>query len=174
MLLFPHVFSMYLFHGMIFWSLGAWVCITLNNTLPYWAVLIVTAVVCYSVLFLFLPLLSLIAGLCGKGLAGDIKRDSMEEPLPGRPTLTPFGRDWLDRNGMVDGIPVVGSTTPIEESKVGNMGKGKEEVNGVEIRVIDCEEGLVQETTISSTNKNSKGKFAEGEVYVKGNQIIKA
>ncbi|KAA8574809.1 hypothetical protein EYC84_004056 [Monilinia fructicola] len=51
MLIFPHVFSMYLFHGMIFWSLGAWVCITVNNVLPYWAVLIVTAVVCYTALF---------------------------------------------------------------------------------------------------------------------------
>ncbi|KAJ8066097.1 hypothetical protein OCU04_005188 [Sclerotinia nivalis] len=169
MLLFPHVFSMYLFHGMIFWSLGAWVCITLNNILPYWAVLIVTAVVCYTVLFLSLPLLSLIAGLCGKGLAGDIKRDSREEPLRGRPTLTPFGRDWLDRNGMVDGIPVVSGAALIEENEVENTGKGKEKVNGVEIRIIECEEGVVQEPTISPTSKMLKGKFAEGEVHVNGN-----
>ncbi|KAM0125904.1 hypothetical protein ACHAP3_009522 [Botrytis cinerea] len=118
MLLFPHVFSMYLFHGMIFWSLGSWVCLTLNNILPYWAVLIVTAVVCYTVLFLSLPMLSLIAGLFGKGLAGDIKRDSREEPLKGRPTLTPFGRDWLNRNGMIDGIPVVTVEASTEVNKV--------------------------------------------------------
>ncbi|ESZ96989.1 hypothetical protein SBOR_2621 [Sclerotinia borealis F-4128] len=174
MILFPHVFSMYLFHGIIFWSLGAWVCITVNNLLPYWAVLIVTAVVCYTVLFLSLPLLSLIVWLCGKGVAGDVTRDSTEEPLRGRPTLVPFGRDWLDRNGMVDGIPVVGGVEPVEENEIGRMEKGKKKMDGVEIRITECGEEVVGDPTISHRNKMAKGKFAEGEVHINGDQIMKA
>ncbi|TGO25658.1 hypothetical protein BPAE_0075g00130 [Botrytis paeoniae] len=153
MLIFPHVFSMYLFHGMIFWSLGAWVCLTLNNILPYWAVLIVTAVVCYTVLCLSLPMLSLIAGLFGKGLAGDIKRDSREEPLKGRPTLTPFGRDWLNRNGMIDGIPVVSGEASTEGNKVERIDTEKKKMNRVEIRVIECGEEVSGDSIVSFANK---------------------
>ncbi|KAI9648066.1 hypothetical protein NHQ30_002694 [Ciborinia camelliae] len=176
MLLFPHAFSMYLFHGMIFWSLGAWVCITVNNILPYWAVLIVTAVVCYTVLFLSLPILSLIAWLCGKGVAGDIRRDSTEEPLRGRPTLVPFGRDWLDRNGMVDGIPVVSGVEPIEKNQIGRMekGKGNEQINEVEIQITECEEEIEGDPTIRPINNMAKGTIPEGEVHINGDEIIKA
>lgn len=174
MLLFPHVFSMYLFHGMIFWSLGAWVCITLNNILPYWAVLIVTAAVCYTVLFLSLPALSLIAWLCGKGIAGDIKRDSREEPLRGRPTLTPFRRDWLDRNGMVDGIPVTSGVKLIDDSEVGIMEKGKKKVNGVEIRIIECEEENSRDRAASPTSQMGKDRLAEDGVYINGDLITRA
>ncbi|KAF7939073.1 uncharacterized protein EAE98_001409 [Botrytis deweyae] len=171
MLLFPHVFSMYLFHGMIFWSLGAWVCLTLNNILPYWAVLIVTAVVCYTVLFLSLPMLSLIAGLFGKGLAGDIKRDSREEPLKGRPTLTPFGRDWLNRNGMIDGIPVVGGEASTEDKKVERIDAGQKKMTQVEIRVIECGEEVGGDCNVRSANKVDRLGSADGEA---GDQISKA
>ncbi|RAL61801.1 hypothetical protein DID88_002864 [Monilinia fructigena] len=174
MLIFPHVFSMYLFHGMIFWSLGAWVCITVNHILPYWAVLIVTAVVCYTALFLSLPALSLIAWLCGKGVAGHIKRDSIEEPLRSRPTLVPFGRDWLNRNGMVDGIPVASYVEPIEENEIERMEKGKKKMNKVEIRIIECENEAGEHLTISRTDKIFKDKFAEGEVHINGDKIMKA
>ncbi|KAF7911323.1 uncharacterized protein EAF01_002830 [Botrytis porri] len=170
MLLFPHVFSMYLFHGMIFWSLGAWLCLALNNILPYWAVLIVTAVVCYTVLFLSLPMLSLIAGLFGKGLAGDIKRDSREEPLKGRPTLTPFGRDWLNRNGMIDGIPVVSGEALNEENKVESIDTGRKKTTGVEIRVIECGEAVVRDSIVSSASKVNKLGSANGQA---GDQINK-
>ncbi|CCD48934.1 hypothetical protein ACHAPC_009548 [Botrytis cinerea] len=163
MLLFPHVFSMYLFHGMIFWSLGSWVCLTLNNILPYWAVLIVTAVVCYTVLFLSLPMLSLIAGLFGKGLAGDIKRDSREEPLKGRPTLTPFGRDWLNRNGMIDGIPVVTVEASTEVNKVEKTDTERKGTDGVKIRVIECDEEVGGDSIASSADKVDRLGSADGE-----------
>ncbi|KAF7960624.1 hypothetical protein EAE96_000300 [Botrytis aclada] len=171
MLLFPHIFSMYLFHGMIFWSLGAWICLTLNNILPYWAVLIVTAVVCYTVLFLSLPMLSLIAGLFGKGLAGDIKRDSREEPLKGRPTLTPFGRDWLNRNGMIDGVPVVSGEVSAEEDKVERTDTGKKKTTAVEIRVIECGEEVSGDSNVHPANKVECLGSADGEM---GDQINKA
>ncbi|KAM0132750.1 hypothetical protein ACHAO1_006639 [Botrytis cinerea] len=163
MLLFPHVFSMYLFHGMIFWSLGSWVCLTLNNILPYWAVLIVTAVVCYTVLFLSLPMLSLIAGLFGKGLAGDIKRDSREEPMKGRPTLTPFGRDWLNRNGMIDGIPVVTVEASTEVNKVEKTDTERKGTDGVKIRVIECDEEVGGDSIASSADKVDRLGSADGE-----------
>ncbi|KAM0151008.1 hypothetical protein ACHAPG_008517 [Botrytis cinerea] len=163
MLLFPHVFSMYLFHGMIFWSLGSWVCLTLNNILPYWAVLIVTAVVCYTVLFLSLPMLSLISGLFGKGLAGDIKRHSREEPLKGRPTLTPFGRDWLNRNGMIDGIPVVTVEASTEVNKVEKTDTERKGTDGVEIRVIECDEEVGGDSIASSADKVDRLGSAAGE-----------
>ncbi|EMR84104.1 putative glycoside hydrolase family 16 protein [Botrytis cinerea BcDW1] len=163
MLLFPHVFSMYLFHGMIFWSLGSWVCLTLNNILPYWAVLIVTAVVCYTVLFLSLPMLSLIAGLFGKGLAGDIKRDSREEPLKGRPTLTPFGRDWLNRNGMIDGIPVVTVEASTEVNKVEKTDTERKGTDGVKIRVMECDEEVGGDSIASSADKVGRLGSADGE-----------
>ncbi|TEY65919.1 hypothetical protein BOTCAL_0135g00060 [Botryotinia calthae] len=170
MLLFPHVFSMYLFHGMIFWSLGAWVCLTLNNILPYWAVLIVTVVVCYTVLFLSLPMLSLIAGLFGKGLAGDIKRDSREEPLKGRPTLIPFGRDWLNRNGMIDGIPLVSVEVSTEVNGVEKIDTERERMDGVEIRVIECDEEVGGGFIASSAKNVDKLGSADGEA---GDQISK-
>lgn len=126
--LFPHIFTIYLFHGMIFWSLGAWICVTLSSQgiLPYWAVVLVTAMVCYVVLFCSLPVLSLLVWGCGKGVVGEIVRDSMEVPVRNRATLVPFGRDWLNRNGMVDGIPGVG----VVDGR-GETDKGNEKVNKV-------------------------------------------
>lgn len=55
-------------------------------------------------------------------------RDSIEVPVRNRATLVPFGRDWLDRNGMVDGILGVG----VVDGR-GETDKGDEMVNRVNV-----------------------------------------
>lgn len=95
-LIFPHIFTIYLFHGFIFWSLGSFLCIQLAvHGLPYWANLSIVAVVCYSTLALSLPILTPMVEITGKTITQGIWRSAREESVKRKPTLWPFGREFL-------------------------------------------------------------------------------
>ncbi|KAB8298715.1 hypothetical protein EYC80_000890 [Monilinia laxa] len=92
LILFPHIFTIYLIHGLIWWSLGSLVCVNLaaNTSLPYWSVALITAVICYSTLFASLPILTPVVETLGKNVTGNIWRMAHLKPAPRRKTLFPF------------------------------------------------------------------------------------
>ena len=99
MLIFPHVFTIYLLHGFIFWTFGPWLCVFLAvRGLGYGANILVVALCCYTVLALTTPVVTPILDCLGKSITSDIWRRAREEPPPRHPTLHPFPKDlFLNR-----------------------------------------------------------------------------
>ncbi|APA08881.1 hypothetical protein sscle_04g036510 [Sclerotinia sclerotiorum 1980 UF-70] len=99
LMLFPHIFTIYLVHGLVWWSLGSVVCVHLAayTSLPYWSVVLITAIICYGTLFASLPILTPVVETLGKNVTGNIWRMAHDEPAPRRKTLFPFpDRLFLD------------------------------------------------------------------------------
>lgn len=99
MLIFPHIFTIYLLHGFIFWTLGPWLCIFLAvRGLSYWSNILIVALCCYTVLALTTPVVTPVLDCLGKTITTDIWRQAREDPVPRRPTLYPFPKDlFLNR-----------------------------------------------------------------------------
>ena len=99
MLISPHVFTIYLLHGFIFWTFGPWLCVFLAvRGLSYWSNILVVALCCYTALALTTPLVTPVLDSLGKSVTTDIWRRAREEPAPRRPTLYPFPKDlFLNR-----------------------------------------------------------------------------
>jgi hypothetical protein len=175
--LFPHIFTLYLFHGMVFWSFGSYVCFMLNEiSLPYWANVVTTAVVCYVVLFLCLPVLSLIAGLMGKDVAGEIRRDSVEEPVGRWGTLEPFGKDWLDRvgNSHSDAAPVLVDDKQNEYGNRSNS-EGKPQASKPQVHIQEVEVGhdMGGEGRSLPSRRKIQGKSTEGNLHLQEGETTK-
>ncbi|KAG0645649.1 hypothetical protein D0Z07_8553 [Hyphodiscus hymeniophilus] len=97
--LFPHVFTIYLIHGFIFWSVGSWACVTIfNYGLPYWATGLLTGSICYFVLFACLPFLTPPIEAVGKNFTLSLWEHASQEPVPRKPTSYPFGESLLKRD----------------------------------------------------------------------------
>ncbi len=91
---FPHIFTIYLFHGFIFWSLGSFLCVHFSVAgLQYWLNLLLVAICCYATLAISLPLLTPVVEGLGKNITTDIWKDARDDPVPRQPTLYPFRRD---------------------------------------------------------------------------------
>ncbi|KAF7508180.1 hypothetical protein GJ744_009477 [Endocarpon pusillum] len=97
--LFPHIMTIYLVHGFIFWSLGAWLCVTLGVMgLPYWANVLVVVVVCYTVLLLVSVLITLVTEKTAQAVCRNTWRWASEEPVSKLTTLFPYPKDrFLNR-----------------------------------------------------------------------------
>ncbi|TVY75918.1 hypothetical protein LSUE1_G005121 [Lachnellula suecica] len=96
MWIFPHIFTIYLFHGLIFWTLGSVICVHLSVAgIPYWANMLVTAVVCYGVLFAALEVVTPCLEMLGKHVTAMIWRQAYETPAEKKPTLFPFEKQML-------------------------------------------------------------------------------
>jgi hypothetical protein len=96
MWLFPHIMTLYLIHGLIFWSLGSVICIKLAALgVPYWANMLVTATCSFTVTFGCLPFLTPIIETLGKSVTLNIWRDASEKPAKRRKSLYPFGADMF-------------------------------------------------------------------------------
>ena len=94
--IFPHIYTIYLIHGFIFWSLGSWLCIKLFSLgLSYWLNLVIVAACCYSVLAIAVLFLTPVIDALGTHLTSSIWRFAHEVPAPRRPTLFPFSKDIL-------------------------------------------------------------------------------
>ncbi|ORY09760.1 hypothetical protein BCR34DRAFT_540400 [Clohesyomyces aquaticus] len=92
MWLFPHILTLYLIHGLVFWSLGAVICVHLAaHGVPYWANMLVVAICTYTVIFACLPILTPVIETLGKSITTQIWQNASEKPLPRRKTLYPFG-----------------------------------------------------------------------------------
>lgn len=120
--LFPHIFTIYLIHGLIWWSLGSVVCVHLaaNTALPYWSVALITAIVCYATLFCSLPILTPVVETLGKNVTGNIWRMAHIKPAPRRKTLFPFAdRIFLDYEEKTEQTEEVADQQKDVEKKAG-------------------------------------------------------
>ena len=100
----PHALTVYLIHGFIFWSLGAWVCVTLSTTagIPYWANLIVTLIVCYIGIALASLVLTPLMDFTTRATIKNVWRWASEEPIPWIPTTGKFSKALVqDRSNYV-------------------------------------------------------------------------
>ncbi|KAK3046135.1 hypothetical protein LTR09_012361 [Extremus antarcticus] len=101
----PHIMTVYLVHGFIFWSLGSWLCIILSMTevVPYWANLLITLLCCYGVIAIVAVLLTPLVEFTTRSCIKNIWRWASEEPVPKIPTTGKFGKALiLDRSSTVE------------------------------------------------------------------------
>lgn len=80
-------------HGFVFWSLGSYIAVSLAKlAIPYWAILLVTAVVCYTVIIIGATLITPLTDFVTKSFSKNFWRTASEEPVPHRPTTAPFNK----------------------------------------------------------------------------------
>ncbi|KAK5135920.1 hypothetical protein LTR08_004378 [Meristemomyces frigidus] len=92
LLLFPHVFTIYLIHGFIFWSVGTLACVYFAGIgMVYWLNMLLTALICYATLFASVPIVTPVMEMLGKEITKGIWVAASEEPAPWRPSSYPFG-----------------------------------------------------------------------------------
>lgn len=133
---FPHIFTIYLIHGFIFWSIGSWAMITLfSYGLPYWLCVLLVFIITYFVLFASLPLLTPPIEMLGRSLALRIWAHATEEPVPRQPTTWPFGVEFLAMRevNQPPKSPASASSDPAcEKGKKVDRGAGTEEMTTIE------------------------------------------
>ncbi|KAM3424312.1 hypothetical protein BST61_g11151 [Cercospora zeina] len=104
----PHIMTLYLLHGFIFWSLGAYVAVSMSDLgLPYWAILLITAAVCYACLLVVTIIITPLIEFATKGATKNIWRWATEEPVPHRKTTAPFNKELIMGRALAEGEPNV-------------------------------------------------------------------
>jgi hypothetical protein len=100
-IVFPHIFTIYLIHGMIFWSWGSWLmCFIADRGINYHINVAVVGISSYMILILSLPILTPIIEALGKDITNQIWIAANSPPAPKRYTLFPFPEDlFLKRDG---------------------------------------------------------------------------
>ncbi|GAB7365589.1 hypothetical protein MBLNU230_g6660t1 [Neophaeotheca triangularis] len=93
----PHIMTIYLTHGFVMWSWGAWVCVQLAETgnVPYWANLIITLVTTYAWIFILARVLTPLMEFPTQAFMRNLDRWTRDEPLPKRMTIAPFGKELV-------------------------------------------------------------------------------
>ncbi|KAA6406669.1 MAG: hypothetical protein FRX48_09601 [Lasallia pustulata] len=128
---FPHIFTIYLIHGFIYWSLGAMICVYLSaHGFPYWLNLLVVAICCYSALVACLPLLTPVVETLGKNVTSNIWLFASQRPAPRRPTLYPFADDLLTSRGTTALDENLSKSEKKHVEKMGREDVEKAEVQG--------------------------------------------
>ncbi|TIA54179.1 hypothetical protein D6C79_01116 [Aureobasidium pullulans] len=140
-ILFPHTFTIYLVHGFVFWSFGAWLCVILASLeiLPYWSICLILFVCCYTIIGLAAMMITPFSEGAAIALCRNLWRWASEEPVPHRSTLAPFRKDlFLNRHGGESGrdeeVAVHGVVEVLdeknfvagEEKQDGTVGKGED------------------------------------------------
>jgi hypothetical protein len=116
---FPHTYTVYLIHGIVFWTFGAWLCVTLFElqTLPYWAICLILVLCCYTLIGLLAIIMTpAIEGVASK-LGAWVWSWGHEEKVPRRRTLAPYGKDLLVRSKRSGGDVEEGGQVPEVEGK---------------------------------------------------------
>ncbi|KAI5363346.1 Putative glycoside hydrolase family 16, concanavalin A-like lectin/glucanase domain superfamily [Septoria linicola] len=104
----PHIMTLYLLHGFIFWSIGSFTAVSLSNlSLPYWAILLITGLVCYAILILVTIIITPLIEFATKGATKNIWRWATEEPVPHRRTTAPFNKELIMGRQPEEGEPDV-------------------------------------------------------------------
>ena len=136
--LFPHVFTIYLIHGFIFWSVGSWAMVSIfSYGCPYWLCCLLTTIVCYGVLLASLPILTPPIELLGKNFTLHLWEHASQEPVPRKPTTHPFGIEMLlDRKSISE--KATSDTAPDSEKgapfvDLDEKAKGKAEVRVTQV-----------------------------------------
>ena len=94
LMLFPHVFTIYLMHGLVFWTWGSWLMIFLaERDFTYGVNVAIVGVTSYALLFLCLPIVTPILEALGKDVTALVWMTAKEKSPPRRRTLFPFPED---------------------------------------------------------------------------------
>lgn len=97
---FPHTLTIYLIHGFVFWSLGAWLVVTLAQiSMPYWAIMLVNWVCCYATIGIVTVFLTPLCEGTAKAASRNLWRWAHDDPVPSMATLAPFRKNlFLSRS----------------------------------------------------------------------------
>ncbi|KZM21138.1 uncharacterized protein EKO05_0008122 [Ascochyta rabiei] len=91
LVLFPHIFTIYLLHGLVFWSWGSWLLVFLaKRGFTYGVNVAIVGVTSYAVLFLSLPIITPIIEALGKDITALVWMTAQEKSPPRHRTLFPF------------------------------------------------------------------------------------
>ncbi|KAL6708733.1 hypothetical protein ACN47E_002429 [Coniothyrium glycines] len=91
LLMFPHVFTIYLLHGLVFWTWGSWLLYFLaERGFSYGINVAVVGVTSYALLFFSLPIVTPILEALGRDVTALIWMTAQEKSPPRRRTLFPF------------------------------------------------------------------------------------
>lgn len=103
LVLFPHIFTIYLLHGLVFWSWGSWLMVFLaERGFTYGVNIAIVGVTSYVVLFLSLPIVTPVIEALGKDITALVWMTAREKSPPRRRTLFPFPGN-LFQSREVDG-----------------------------------------------------------------------
>lgn len=102
--IFPHAYTIYLTHGFVWWTLGSYTCVKLGELgIPYWANMLVTAIVSYTCLTFLVLAVSPLTEMTTSAACRNLERWAVQPPVPMKPTLSPFPKDlFLSRTGESD------------------------------------------------------------------------
>lgn len=134
LVLFPHIFTIYLMHGLVFWSWGSWLMVFIaERGFSYGINVAVVGVTSYVLLFAMMPIVTPIVEALGKDVTALVWMTATEKPPPRRRTLFPFPDDLFIRREKVDVETAAGSvstssgrTSPSEKGKMKEKEKVKE------------------------------------------------
>ncbi|CAO2649147.1 Nn.00g100960.m01.CDS01 [Neocucurbitaria sp. VM-36] len=140
LLLFPHIFTIYLLHGLVFWSWGSWLLVFLaDRDFSYGYNIAIVGVTSYAVLFLSLPILTPVLEALGKDVTALVWMTAQEESPPRRGTLFPFPRDLFtgraangngEKDGRMDVEAQAGDRSSGSGTLGGSVGSAKGKVGG--------------------------------------------
>lgn len=103
LILFPHIFTIYLLHGLVFWSWGSWLMVFLaERGFTYGINVAVVGVTSYAILFLCCPIITPIIEALGKDITAMIWMTAQEKSPPRRRTLFPFPDNLLNGRASHD------------------------------------------------------------------------
>ncbi|CAN9256946.1 unnamed protein product [Alternaria alternata] len=149
LILFPHVFTIYLLHGLVFWTYGSWLMVLLaGRGFSYGINVTIVGITSYGVLFACLPIVTPIIEALGKDMTALVWMTATKKSPPRRRTLFPFPDDLFtgravnatdDKNDDAD-----------EEKGMGKRASDASTLNG--------------SNTTSQRNSNDKGKGAASTV----------
>jgi len=132
--IFPHIFTLYLMHGFVFWSLGALVCTHLSALgLPYWLNIFVTGMTCYAALFVFIPMFTPIVEVLGRNVTASIWDVAHVKPALFRKTLYPYPADLLQKYDEVGAEAEEKRQQITDVEGTGNDAIGKSDVNAKDV-----------------------------------------
>lgn len=92
----PMIYCIYLTHGFVFWTWGAWIALTCSSTgMPYYCTLLITMVTSYTLILLLAMCLSPLLEFPTQALMRNVERWATVEPQAKRPTTAPFSKDLV-------------------------------------------------------------------------------
>lgn len=94
LILFPHVFTIYLIHGLVFWTYGSWLMVFLaERGFTYGVNVAIVGVTSYGVLFACLPIVTPVIEALGKDMTALVWMTATNKSPPRRRTLYPYPDD---------------------------------------------------------------------------------
>jgi hypothetical protein len=122
LILFPHVFTIYLLHGLVFWTYGSWLlCFLADRGFSFSVNVTVVGTTSYGVMFAALPIVTPIIEALGKDVTSLVWMTAQSKSPPRRRTLFPFPEDLFTTRGV--------------NAKVGEKGKPDVEAGRGEMSV---------------------------------------